>query len=173
MHSVLFVCLGNTCRSPMAEALFRHKVRVAGREDEFSIDSAGTGDWHVGEGVHQGVVRELTKRGIDVTGLIARQLAPDDLKEFTWVITMDDANIKSVKRLGVPSGTFAPMLTFAPHLKRSEVPDPWYTGNFAEVFDLLDVACDGLLAKIPLSVVESPEDVAVEPVLSLTPDPKV
>ena len=142
----------------MAEALFRHKVRAAGREAEFAIDSAGTGDWHVGESAHQGVVRELTKRGIDATGLIARQLAATDLKDFTHIVTMDDANIKNVRRLGVPAGTLAPMLSFAPHLKRSEVPDPWYTGNFAETFDLLDTACDGLLAQLAVPTPDSPSD---------------
>lgn len=148
MISVLFVCLGNICRSPMAEALFRHKVRAAGLEEHFYIDSAGTGDWHIGEGAHPGTCAELQKNNIDASGLVARQLTIGDLVRFDWIVTMDNTNKQGVEWLGKPLGTVAHMLSFGPESGLTEVPDPWYTRDYAQTYALLDAATEGLLAHI-------------------------
>jgi protein-tyrosine phosphatase len=132
----------------MAEALFRHKVRESGLSREFHIDSAGTGSWHVGEPAHTGTRTELARHGIDASGLVARQLTIGDLVQFDWIVTMDDSNAQGVRWLGKPTGTLAPMLSFGEPSGLTEVPDPWYTGDYAQTFQLLDAACDGLLEEI-------------------------
>jgi protein-tyrosine phosphatase len=140
----------------MAEALFRHKVREAQLSDCFHIDSAGTGNWHVGEPAHAGTRTELARHGIDASNLVARQLTIGDLVQFDWIVTMDDSNAQGVRWLGKPTGTLAPMLSFGPPSGLSEVPDPWYTGDYAQTFQLLSAACDGLLQEIQNAAPLSP-----------------
>ncbi|MBC8104687.1 MAG: low molecular weight phosphotyrosine protein phosphatase [Cytophagales bacterium] len=146
---VLFVCLGNICRSPMAEAVLRHKVAEAGLSDRIRVDSAGTGDWHLGSPPHKGTRRILEEYGISSEGIAARQIIPSDLETFDYVLTMDDANLVAVRDLAAtPRATVRPLLEFSPELGVAEVPDPYYKGGFSEVYDLIDAACDKLLATI-------------------------
>lgn len=148
MTQVLFVCLGNICRSPMAEALFRHKLRASGLDQQFHCDSAGTGGWHAGEPPHEGTRKILAEHGIDARNIVARQLTRADLTDFDYILTMDGANLTAVRRLGSTNAIVRLLMDFAPHLGYDEVPDPWYDGNFALTYQLIDAACDGLLAKL-------------------------
>ncbi|WP_249863126.1 low molecular weight protein-tyrosine-phosphatase, partial [Paenibacillus konkukensis] len=99
MIRVLFVCLGNICRSPMAEAVFRSKVKEAGLEDRIAADSAGTGSWHVGQPPHEGTRRILQRNGIDYAGIRARQTTAADFESFDYIIAMDSSNIDNLRVL--------------------------------------------------------------------------
>ncbi len=147
MIRVLFVCLGNICRSTMAEALFRHKVREAGLEDQIQADSAGTGDWHLGEPPHPGTMQILAENGVEYEHR-ARQITARDLNEFDAIITMDEANRRGVLKLGQGKAVVTSLLSYAPTLGVAEVPDPYLTGNFGEVYPLVDAATEGLLAAL-------------------------
>ena len=147
MVRVLFVCLGNICRSPMAEAVFAHKVRAAGLEEVIEADSAGTGDWHIGEVPHRGTRALLKERKITYTHT-ARLVTSRDLDTFDYVLTMDSQNLANVKALGMGRAVVRPFLDYAPHLPLREVPDPYFTGDFAETYALVGAAADGLLAAI-------------------------
>ncbi|MCG0239883.1 MAG: low molecular weight phosphotyrosine protein phosphatase [Firmicutes bacterium] len=142
---VLFVCLGNICRSPMAEAVFRHLVREAGLEERFEIDSAGLGGWHVGEPPHPGTRAKLEEKGIDQTGLRARQVRREELGTWDYIIAMDEENVAGLRRLGAPPDRVRLLLEFAPETGMREVPDPWYTGDFDETWRLVEAGCRGLL----------------------------
>lgn len=147
MIRVLFVCLGNICRSPMAEAVFAHKVREAGLMDKIEADSAGTGGWHIGERLHSGTRRILAEKNIDYDHC-ARPLTPHDLDRFDYIITMDESNLRDVQRMGKSRARVAPLMSYAADCGWIEVPDPYYTGRFDEVYRLIDQATDGLLASI-------------------------
>jgi protein-tyrosine phosphatase len=146
MISVLFVCLGNICRSPMAEAVFRHLVKEEGLEQEIQTDSAGTGDWHTGEPPHHGTQKKLTEAGISFDGITARQVKRDDFSAFTYIIGMDNNNVRDLKRLAPDSDhKIYRFVDFIPGTSYTEVPDPWYTGNFQETYDLVSEGCKNLL----------------------------
>ncbi len=145
--SVLFVCLGNICRSPTAEAVFRHKLAEAGLQELVRVDSAGTSSWEVGNPPDPRSVQVASKRGYSFEGQRARQLAPADLEEFDYVIAMDRQNLKDIRQLD-PGTDARLLLDFAPELPEREVPDPWYHGRFDAVLDLIEAGADGLLSEV-------------------------
>jgi len=124
-----------------------HKVRAAGLEGAIEADSAGTGSWHAGERPHSGTRRVLERRGIAYEGR-ARQLTRADMDAFDLIVTMDDENFRDVEAMGRGRARVVRFLDFAPQTGLREVPDPYYTGGFQGVFDLVDQAAEGLLAAI-------------------------
>ena len=131
MVSVLFVCLGNICRSPMAEAVFRHYVQQEGLSDKIQIDSAGTYHGHVGQPPHHGTQQVLKENQINYDGITAREVQKEDLERYTYVIAMDDQNIRDLTRLvdnRIP--TIHRFVDFIPNTTYQGVPDPYYTVIF-------------------------------------------
>ncbi|SMC06811.1 protein-tyrosine phosphatase [Sulfobacillus thermosulfidooxidans DSM 9293] len=141
---VLFVCAGNICRSPMAEAIFRAKVQEKGLADQFIIDSAGTGSWHVGELPHKGTQAILKSHNIAFDGIRARQIQVADARNFDWILVMDQDNWDDVKALMPEAENVHKVLEFSSTTERN-VPDPFYTGGFEHVYSLLDEALDNFL----------------------------
>ncbi len=150
--SVLFVCLGNICRSPMAEGVFRHLVREAGLEDRFDIDSAGTGAWHVGEPPDARSSEAAARHGIDLDGH-ARQVQPVDLERFDHVIAMDRENLADLRSIQERSGGRASLhllREFDPTGRGDDVPDPYYDGarGFETVYRMVHRSCEALLERL-------------------------
>jgi protein-tyrosine phosphatase len=148
MVKVLFVCMGNICRSPMAEAVFRHLVTEAGLADQFEIDSAGTHEYHIGARPHPGTQRILAAHGVAVGDQRARHVHPYDVDYFDYIIAMDGDNATDLKAVAPDSTKVARLLDFAPHAPVRNVPDPYYVGNFEAVYDLVLAGARGLLAHI-------------------------
>jgi protein-tyrosine phosphatase len=146
---VLFVCMGNICRSPMAEAVFRHEVTVAGLADQFVIDSAGTGGWHAGERPHRGTLAILAQHNIEPGDQRARRLEIDDFALFHYIVAMDHENLSDMAAFSREARSRVRLLLdYAPNLGTREVPDPFYTGGFEHVYKLVTAGCRGLLAHI-------------------------
>ncbi|PAU66420.1 protein-tyrosine-phosphatase [Pseudomonas sp. PIC25] len=148
---VLFVCLGNICRSPTAEGVFRRRVREAGLEERIHIDSAGTGGWHVGKAPDSRTCRAARLRGYDLSGLRARQFQREDFERFDLVLAMDHSNLRHIQAMR-PATARAELDLFLRRydMTLDEVPDPYYGGEdgFEQVLDLIEGASDALLAEI-------------------------
>jgi protein-tyrosine phosphatase len=141
--------MGNICRSPAAEGVFLHLVAEAGLEDCFTVDSAGTGGWHVGHRADRRMIAAAERRGIHLPSR-ARQIEAADLQRFDHILTMDADNLAAVQRLErqAPGGArISPLTDHCRRLRSPEVPDPYYGGEdgFERVLDLLEDACAGLL----------------------------
>lgn len=151
MQKVLFVCLGNICRSPTAEGVFRHLVEEAGLQDQFLIDSCGTLGHHEGECADERMQKHAAKRGYKLTS-IARGIRTDDLTQFDHIITMDKQNYEDViaQALGDEKEKIKMMTDFCSQHQHRQVPDPYYGGpeGFELVLDLLEDACQGLLNQL-------------------------
>lgn len=146
---ILFVCLGNICRSPLAESIFRHLVRERGHESEFEIESAGTSAYHVGDPPDARSVATARRRGIHVSGR-SRELRPQDLTRFDYVIAMDAENLEEVNRLREQVGGTARvhrLREWDPEATDPDVPDPYYGGaqGFERVHELVERSCAALL----------------------------
>lgn len=145
---VLFVCLGNICRSPMAEGIFRQHVERAGLAGRIKVDSAGLGAWHVGEPPHPGTTRILAERGIQYSHR-ARVVRADDFARFDYVIAVERAHIDELRRMtGSSVVRMGLLLDYAPTIGLRDLPDPYYNGRFREVHDMVEQACRGLLDHI-------------------------
>ncbi len=149
---VLFVCLGNICRSPMAEGVFRKLVAEKGLEKSFHIDSAGTSGYHQGELPDARMRMHASRRGYHLTSL-SRRVQPEDLEEFDWIIAMDDHNVErlhGMARSPEQAAKIKKMTEFSRRFEAKEIPDPYYGGDsgFEHVIDLLEDACEGLLEKL-------------------------
>jgi protein-tyrosine phosphatase len=152
MNRILFVCLGNICRSPTAEGVLRG---IAARDFAglpLYVDSAGTADYHVGEPPDRRTVAAARRRGYDLAGLRARRVARSDFENFDHILAMDRANLAELEQLGqgVIGARLGLFLEYAPELKVAEVPDPYYGGieDFERVLDLCEAAARGLLLRI-------------------------
>ena len=149
--SVLFVCMGNICRSPTAEAVFRQYVENAGLAESIQIDSAGTHDYHIGDLPDARTRHAAQQRGYDMSSLRGRQVEPDDFHRFDYVLAMDKANLailQDIKPVGTPAAHL--FLSYAQHHQEREVPDPYYGGGdgFERVLDMVEDGAQGLLQHI-------------------------
>ena len=148
--SVLFVCLGNICRSPLAEGVFRHVLDDRGLTDRFRVDSAGTGSWHVGESPDHRAMRSAATHGVTLSGH-SRQVQPEDFRTFDYIVAMDRSNLAELEnyRDGVGGDTSLYLLReFDPEGgPGAEVPDPYYGGpdGFEKVYQMVDRSCEALL----------------------------
>jgi protein-tyrosine phosphatase len=150
--SILFVCMGNICRSPTAQGVFRDMVDKQGLSEYISTDSAGTINYHAGSKPDRRARETAVKRGLDLSDLRARMVTSDDFERFDYVIAMDRSNYADLEAICPPGREerLHLFLDFAPDQPIREVPDPYYGGvaGFDRVFDLVEEASRGLLAKI-------------------------
>ncbi len=148
--SVLFVCLGNICRSPTADGVFQHIVADRGLGDVITVDSAGTSDWHVGDRPDPRTVRAARSRGYDLSPLRGRQVIIDDFAAFDFILAMDRDNLRVLEQMRPTgyAGHLGLLLAFSAQSAYREVPDPYHGGarGFDLVLDLVEDACAGLLA---------------------------
>jgi protein-tyrosine phosphatase len=143
---ILFVCLGNICRSPTAEGVMRHLLRERGMEDEVEVESAGTGSWHVGSPPDERSTEAARRRGIALEGA-ARQVRPEDFDDFDLIVAMDHSNLGDLLDLAPDDEARGRVRLL---LDDADVPDPYYggPGGFDEVLDLVQEACERLLDEV-------------------------
>jgi protein-tyrosine phosphatase len=151
-HRLLFICLGNICRSPMAEGVFRRVAQEAGALDRFEIDSAGLGGWHIGQPPDTRAPAAAAARGIDISAQCARQVAQADFARFDLLLAMDRENYAELDQLAPDEARHKvrQFLDFAPDAGTQDVPDPFFGGkaNFDHALDLIEQAAQGLFAAL-------------------------
>ncbi|MEP1469803.1 MAG: low molecular weight protein-tyrosine-phosphatase [Halieaceae bacterium] len=149
---VLFVCLGNICRSPTAHGVFDAQVRAGNLQHRIVADSCGTGDWHVGSPPDSRAMATAAEHGYDLSDLRARQVCAQDFDRFDYILAMDEQNLIDLQRLKPKgfTGHLGLFLKFSGEADITEVPDPYYTGadGFTEVLQLVESASAGLLRAI-------------------------
>lgn len=152
MVKVLFVCMGNICRSPTAEGVFRHLAGRHGLESLVEIDSAGTHAYHIGNPPDRRSQAATLRRGIDISAQQARRVEVADFETFDYILAMDEENIENLHALCPPEHRHKVrlFLEFAPHLGSREVPDPYYGGlsGFERVLDMIEAAAEGLIEEV-------------------------
>nr|WP_305069143.1 low molecular weight protein-tyrosine-phosphatase [Limosilactobacillus kribbianus] len=148
--NVLFVCLGNICRSPMAEAMFRQLVKEAGLSDQIKVDSAGLNYEEIGNGPHPGAAAVMHQHGLSTDGLIARHITNEDFERADYIICMDRMNLDELHRLAPKNAMGKIHLANepVPGKENAEIPDPWYTHRFEDTYQSLAVALPHWLAII-------------------------
>jgi len=152
IFKVLFVCTGNICRSPTAEAVFLHLVQSRNLEDRIAVDSAGTGSWHAGEAPDRRSLQTALSRGIDIGRKQARTVLSKDFPENDLIVAMDSSHLQTLKA-SCPTGYLERLrlfMDYAPEAGITDVPDPYYGAGdgFARVFDMIELASEGLLRDI-------------------------
>lgn len=149
-RKILFVCLGNICRSPLAEAIFKHKIAVLGLDNLFEADSCGTANYHIGQEPDPRTLRNATKNGVSIRHR-GRQLVREDFRYFDHIFVMDQSNLQNALRLAEATThhKVRMMRFFDPLAPDQDVPDPYYgnEADFQEVFDILDRSIDGFIKK--------------------------
>lgn len=153
MVKILFVCMGNICRSPMAEGVFRRLLEGADLTEQVYVDSAGTHSYHIGASPDSRSQATALSRGVDLRGIRARQVTVEDFVEFDYVLAMDRDNFEHLLALCRDTGLQRRVqlfMDFAPDLPEREVPDPYYGGptGFERVMDLIEDAAQGLLVHL-------------------------
>jgi hypothetical protein len=147
MKKILFICLGNICRSPMAEYIF--KDRAAKRGLSVYAKSAGTSGWHDGEGMHNKTADILDKLNIAADDFVSSKIKKGDINDFDYLIVMDDSNLHDVQKLFGKQDKIFKITDLLPQPHQYDhVPDPWYTGNFIETRDILTTCCDELINRL-------------------------
>ncbi|KVE33702.1 low molecular weight protein-tyrosine-phosphatase [Burkholderia sp. TSV86] len=154
--AICFVCLGNICRSPTAEGVMRHQVAAAGLDGAITVDSAGTGDWHVGEPPDARAQQAASQRGYDLSKSRARQIGPADFERFDLVLAMDAANLAELQKRCPPQyrGKVRLLMEYAGDGASREIADPYFGGSqgFEQVLDQCEAACGGLLGSLRAGV---------------------
>ncbi|MBA2934070.1 low molecular weight phosphotyrosine protein phosphatase [Sphingomonas sp. CGMCC 1.13654] len=154
---ILFVCMGNICRSPLAEAAFRHAAEEAGFV--VSVDSAGTGGWHAGDPPDRRAQDEALRHGIDISGYRARQVARKDFRDFDLVLALDADNLADLKRMAPADGTaeLGLLLDYAPGREGESVLDPYYgsRAGFARTWADVEAAAGGLVGRLQAKASQS------------------
>jgi protein-tyrosine phosphatase len=146
---VLFVCLGNICRSAVAEGALRHRVETAGLSEYFEIESAGTGHWHVGDAPDTRSVQSARDQGVDISAQRARQFIRADLNRFNYIFAMDESNLRNINAMNRgESEAFIGLFLDESQGDEREVPDPYYGGGFDYVWNLVDDACESYLERM-------------------------
>lgn len=144
---VIFVCEGNICRSPMAQGVLANMVERAGLADRITVDSVGTSHWHAGETTHRGTRKVLRRHGIDFQHS-ARQINRRDVERADYLIAMDRSNLSIVRAMSPDGAEVGLLLDYAPGVGEVEVPDPYYSGGFDRVYELVEAGCRGLFDHI-------------------------
>ncbi len=152
---IMFVCLGNHCRSPLAHGYFQHLLKRHGLEHEIKVESSGTSGWHLGELPDSRVCRVAEKHGFTLTHIRGQKITRQDLEECELILVMDRSNLRDVLALD-EQGHYADKVkllrTFDPESVQDEIPDPYYTGIFEEVYMIVSQACDALLEDIKVQL---------------------
>ena len=145
---ILMVCLGNICRSPLAEGIMKHKAAERGLD--WQVDSAGTGAWHLDERPDSRSIQTARKYGLDITGQRARQINASDLEQFDLILAMDKSNYEDIQRLAnsrLQSSKVQLILDYVEPGRQRSVPDPyWDDDGFDQVYQMLDEACERVIA---------------------------